>query len=189
MKAIRDRFAELRGSMPTSIPDAEIMEMAEQDVEFERQWLDFQKENPLFQDYRLEPDDGAGRDPAWLKLQAEHPRFLMHRPVPKMAPGGKEIECLADKNLAADVAAGAALGLALSRARAGKKTSLRMLENAHLAMARTLQIVAAGVLIFVAALIGFQAGQESVFDQLPAGQAQEIRERIDNFFQQSGEQK
>lgn len=36
LKTIRGRFAELRGAMLASIPDAEIMEMAEQDAEFQR---------------------------------------------------------------------------------------------------------------------------------------------------------
>lgn len=151
--------------MPADLLSEQVWEMAEQDQVFYKAWADFQIENPRFQDYRLEPDDGAGRDPAWLKLQAEHPRFLMHRPVPKMALESTEIECSAGKNLAADVAAGAALGVALSRARAGKKMSMSGFKNLYSWMAAAGEIIFAVTLFSVGLLVGFQLAQTSVFEQ------------------------
>lgn len=196
MKTIRDRFTELRGSMPEGIGDVQIMEMAEQDAEFERQWRDFQAAHPQFEGYEIALDLDAGkRDPAWLALQKQHPRFAGYRPVRKSdreqedRAAWRREEAARRENLAADLTSGLALGVALHRARAGKKTSLRMLENTRRAMTVLLQIVAAAVAIFAAALVGFQAGQESVFDQLPAGQVQEIRERTNTFFNSTGEQK
>lgn len=191
MKTIRDRFTELRGAMLASIPDAEIMEMAEQDAEFQRQWLDFQNENPRFKAYKTVLDLDPGKcDPAWLELQKRYPRFLGHRLV-KIEDAEREDEeawlRVEESNFVADLTSGAALGLALSRARTGKKTSLRMLENMHRAMAVSLQIVAAAVAIFAAALVGFHFGRQAVFDQLPAAQQQEIRERTNSFFNTAGD--
>lgn len=126
--------------------------MAEQDQVFYKAWTDFQKENPRFQDYRLERDDGAGRDPAWLKLQANHPRFLMHRPVSIFEPPFAEIEDTVGKNMIAHVAAGVASDVAFHQFQAGKKSGISSLGNVHQAMVRALRVAAAVALVLAAAL-------------------------------------
>lgn len=153
LKAIKERFADLRRGMPSGVRDTELMEMAEQDAEFERKWLEFQYENPRFQSYRLEHDDGSARDPAWLKLQINHPRFLMHRPVPIFELTSAEIDDAVGRNLIADVAAGAASDMAFHHARAGKKSSMDSLGYAHQARAMARALWAAAAVALVAAVV------------------------------------
>ena len=174
----------------------------ELDQVFYAAWSDFQKENWWYQTARLTLNDGLHERLEWKKLCDKHPRFSLHLPVreerlqewagrlerEEEARDCNALEALeAQRGPVADVAAGAALGLALSRARVGKKTSLRAMENMHRAMVVSLQIVAAAVAIFAAALVGFHFGRQAVFDQLPAAQQQEIWERTNSFFNTVGD--
>ncbi|MCZ2172988.1 MAG: hypothetical protein LC110_00455 [Burkholderiales bacterium] len=189
MKTISDRYFSFKSSMP-NLPDQMAMDMAEQDDSFYTTWADFQQQHPRFRDCRLVLDDALADRQEWQKLKAEHPRFCMYHPMKTARleewrrrldeeEDAAEIRELEAQKSRQDFAAAAALGLALSRSRAGKKMSLRTFENVYSGMAMAGRIAFVATLILIAAVVGFHFGQQSIFEQLPEQKRQEIVGRFD----------
>lgn len=188
MKNLKQQYTELRAGFPPEIPDVEVMEMAEQDVEFARQWADFQNENPRFREYKIVLDlDLAKCDPAWLALQKRHPRFEGYRLV-NIARAEREAEeawlKIEEENLIDSLVNGATL-----RAAGSGKMNLRQVENLRSRISKTVNFLLPASLIIVVWVGGFLIGRHSVFEQLSADQQTEIRGRVEQLFDKQGDQK